>query len=76
MTRREFVGMASVGVVAIAIAGRFVLTGAPAVLPASGFSIHHTDGQWRAMLSPASYQVLRQEGTEAPFSSALLAEHR
>ena len=76
MTRREFIGMASAGAVAIVIAGRLVLTRASTVQPAGKFPIYHSDAQWRAMLSPASYQVLRQEGTEAPFSSALLAEHR
>ena len=35
-----------------------------------------TDPQWKARLAPASFEVLRQEGTEAPFTSPLLNEHR
>ena len=35
-----------------------------------------TDAEWRGLLPPASYVVLRQQGTERPFSSPLLNEHR
>lgn len=37
---------------------------------------HKTDAEWRAQLPAASYVVLRQQGTERPFSSPLLNEHR
>ena len=35
-----------------------------------------SDAAWRERLTPAQYNVLRQEGTEAPGSSPLLHEHR
>ena len=76
MTRRELIGMASVGVVAIAFAGRYAVRQSDAEAPVSHFPVHHSDAQWRAMLGPASYHVLRRKGTEKPFSSPLLAEHR
>ncbi len=40
------------------------------------FAVTHTDAEWRAMLTPAQYEVLRQQGTERAFSSPLLDEHR
>ena len=35
-----------------------------------------SDADWRQQLQPASYNVLRHEGTERPGSSPLLSEHR
>jgi peptide-methionine (R)-S-oxide reductase len=35
-----------------------------------------TDAQWRQRLPGESYDVLRHEGTERPFTSPLLNEHR
>ena len=35
-----------------------------------------SDAEWRKRLSPAAYAVLRQEGTERPFSSPLNNEKR
>ena len=35
-----------------------------------------TDAQWRARLGPERYRILRQAGTERPYSSPLLKEKR
>jgi peptide-methionine (R)-S-oxide reductase len=43
---------------------------------AAAFEVTHTDAEWRALLTPAQYAVLRRHGTEVPGSSPLLNEHR
>jgi peptide-methionine (R)-S-oxide reductase len=35
-----------------------------------------TDADWRRRLAPAAYDVLRHDGTEPPWTSPLLKEHR
>jgi peptide-methionine (R)-S-oxide reductase len=43
---------------------------------AEKFEVEKTDAEWRAQLTPQQYEILRQEGTERPFTSPLLKEHR
>jgi peptide-methionine (R)-S-oxide reductase len=40
------------------------------------YEVNHSDAEWRKLLTPEQYEVLRHEGTERPFTSALLDEHR
>jgi peptide-methionine (R)-S-oxide reductase len=44
--------------------------------PPEHFPLALSDADWRRRLSPAAFRVLRQDGTEAPFTSPLLNEHR
>ena len=75
-TRRNVLLGAAFGVLAGAGAvSAFTATGAPSG-PASTFEVNHTDDEWRHLLSPAAYDVLRRAGTETPYSSPLNDEHR
>ncbi len=40
------------------------------------FEIVHSDAEWRKLLTPVQYAVLRKAATERPFTSPLLDEHR
>lgn len=75
MDRRTFLlGSAAIAVVAGFVVSRRLTIAAPAL--AETFEVTKTDAQWRAILSPAAFAVLRQEDTEPPGTSPLLNEHR
>jgi len=74
LTRRQFLVTAGAGTLALAAACRSK-DGSGAESGAR-FEVTRTDGEWRRLLSPEQYQVLRQEGTERAFSSPLDHEKR
>ena len=40
------------------------------------FPVTHTDAEWRKILTPEQYDIMRGHGTERPGSCALLYEKR
>jgi len=72
MTRRLLLRRGTIGLAAICFAPWWA-TLAPA---AEVFEVTHSDADWRKLLTPDQYAVLRQSDTESPFTSALLHEER
>ena len=66
ITRRSLM-MSSVGLASLV---------APNPAVAEPFEVTRSDAEWRKFLSPEQYSVLRQNGTERPFTSSLLHEKR
>lgn len=76
MTDRRTIVLAGLGALAaLPFVQRFIATPALAA-PAAKFEYMLTDAQWRAKLPGLSFDVLRHEATERPFSSPLNDEHR
>ncbi|MCB1443634.1 MAG: peptide-methionine (R)-S-oxide reductase MsrB [Methyloceanibacter sp.] len=77
-TRRQIL-LGTAGVAAIAVAGAVILRGQSGPAPAAAegkFELTKTAEEWRKVLTPEQYAVLREADTETSWSSPLNKEKR
>ncbi len=65
---RRFLSLAGISLGAFGFAARNA--------GAATYEVTKSDEDWKKILSPEAFAVLRQESTERPFTSKLLDEHR
>jgi len=75
MRRRDFLTrfLAALGLAGTA---RILSPRASAGEDAERFEITRSEEEWRALLTPGQFRVLREHGTERPWTSPLVKEHR
>jgi peptide-methionine (R)-S-oxide reductase len=72
MNRRNAFVLSGLSLLGLATAARTTF----AVAEGEVFEISRTPEEWMKLLTPAQFATLREEATEAKFTSALLDEHR
>ena len=69
LDRRTALGAAGAALVGLLVAR------SPAPAGAAAFKVTHAPNEWRRILGPQRYSILREAATERPFTSPLLNEH-
>jgi len=68
--RRALLGAGALGVASL------TFLRAPSVASPRGFAVTHSPADWKRLLGPQRYAVLREASTERAGTSPLLSEHR
>ena len=75
--RRKFLATAGLTLGSMALGGALLgARGKASAETAGKYPVSYSDAEWRKRLTPAQYDILREQGTERPFSSPLNDEHR
>ena len=69
--RRAMLGIGGAAAISALLFGR-----SGSATPGLRFSVNHTPDEWRRILGPQRYHILREAGTEHAFTSPLNDEHR
>ena len=75
MNKTEFDRRAFIAVAATATASLLLFARAGSAAPTI-FRVNHTPAEWKRLLGAQRFEILREAGTERPFTSPLLNEHR
>ncbi|WP_182419930.1 peptide-methionine (R)-S-oxide reductase MsrB [Bartonella sp. HY038] len=76
INRRGFLLSGAIGAGALGLASQVNRSANAASQGAAAFPVSLSDDEWKKRLNDRQYQVLRQHGTERPYSSPLNDEHR
>ena len=68
--RRQLLGAIALGSMAL------IVRGGSASAAGGRFAVMHSPAEWKKILGPKRYSILREAGTEIPFTSPLNGEHR
>lgn len=75
-SRRRFLHSAATGASPLLLSWPQPASAASTKSRTDGYPVQHTEREWSYMLSGAQYNILRQGGTERPYSSVLESEER
>ncbi|MEO6199360.1 MAG: peptide-methionine (R)-S-oxide reductase MsrB [Sphingomicrobium sp.] len=70
LDRRQLLGAIALGSIAL------IAQGAPVFAKGGQFRVSHSPAEWKKILGPKRYSILREAGTEIPYTSPLNKEHR